>query len=278
MTEAAYYPIERRAGEIERLRIQAAALAGDAEVMLGRIGIGAGWRCLDLGCGPGGILELLGKRVGPTGRVLGLDTDAVLLGAAREWVETHRVPCAALVAGDAYRAPLRAGAFDLVHIRFLGSTAGRADELFREALALVRPGGVLAAQEPDTETLNCYPPHPAWERLRRVLQEAFVAAGGDTRLAQRLYRLFRGLGLERVEYRPFLVGVTSTQAMVDYLPATIESIRSTLLGKGLIGDPELDDALGACREHLARPDTVFTSFLIAQVWGVKACGAAESGP
>jgi SAM-dependent methyltransferase len=274
VTEAPYYPIERRAGEVERLRVQAAAIAFDADVALGRVGVGAGWRCLDLGCGPGGILELLGARVGPTGRVIGLDRDAVLLEAARSWVEAHAVPRVALVAGDAYRPPLRAGAFDLVHVRFLGSTAGRADELFREALTLVRPGGVLMAQEPDTETLHCYPPHPAWDRLRRAVQQAFAAAGGDTRLARRLYRLFRGLGLERVAYRPFLVGVTSTDAMVDYLPATVESIRSTLLGKGLISGAELDDALAACRAHLAHPDTVFTSFLIAQVWGVKGADAA----
>ena len=269
MTEPAYYPIERRAGEIERLRIQAAAIAFDADVMLARIGVGPGWRCLDLGCGPGGIMELLGARVGPTGRVVGLDADPVWLGEAQAWTAAHRLGNVSLVEGDAYRTPLRPGGFDLVHIRFLGSTAGRSEELFREALTLVRPGGVLAAQEPDTDTLNCYPPHPAWERLRRVMQDAFVAAGGDTRLAQRLYRLFRGLGLESITYRPFLVGVTSGEAMTDFLPATLESVRTTLLGKGLIEESELDEALEACRRHLAHPDTVFTSYLTAQVWGRK---------
>ena len=49
------YPIERRAGEVERLRIQSDALAADTEAMLERIGVRPGWRCLDLGCGPGGI-------------------------------------------------------------------------------------------------------------------------------------------------------------------------------------------------------------------------------
>src|SRR6185503_6304693 len=78
------YPIERREGEIERLRIQAAALEFDAGVMLERIGVATGWRSLDLGCGPGGIVELLSLRVGPGGRVTGLDSDAVFLESARE--------------------------------------------------------------------------------------------------------------------------------------------------------------------------------------------------
>jgi ubiquinone/menaquinone biosynthesis C-methylase UbiE len=69
------YPIERRPGEIERLHVQAAAMAPDCA--LDRMGVNAGWRCLDLGCGPGGITELLSERVGETGRVVGLDADAV---------------------------------------------------------------------------------------------------------------------------------------------------------------------------------------------------------
>jgi hypothetical protein len=60
--------------------------------------------------------------------------------------------------------------------------------------------------------------------------------------------------------------------MAEYLPATIESIRGTLLGGGLISEAELDAALVACRMHLAHPDTVSTSFLVAQVWGRKPAG------
>ena len=47
----AHYPIETRKGEIERLAMQADAIAPDARVLLDRIGVATGWRCLDLGCG-----------------------------------------------------------------------------------------------------------------------------------------------------------------------------------------------------------------------------------
>ena len=52
-TRSGSYPIARRAGEIERLRIQAAAMEFDAGVMLDRIGVGRGWRCLDSAAVPG---------------------------------------------------------------------------------------------------------------------------------------------------------------------------------------------------------------------------------
>ena len=54
------YPIESRGGEIERLHIQSAAMVPDTERMLELIGVREGWSCLDIGCGPGGIVGLLG--------------------------------------------------------------------------------------------------------------------------------------------------------------------------------------------------------------------------
>ncbi|MFQ5567552.1 MAG: methyltransferase domain-containing protein, partial [Paracoccaceae bacterium] len=251
-------------------------MAFDAGVMLDRIGVQPGWRCLDLGCGAGGIVDLLSARVGATGRVVGLDADAAMLAAAQTWAATRRLANVKFVQGDAYHTGLRRDAFDLVHVRFLASTAGQADALLCEALALVKPGAVLAFQEPDISTLNCYPPHPAWDRLKKALEDGFGSVGADIRLAQRLYRLLRHAGLEGVRYRPFLVGVTSGEPMTDFLPETTESVRRTLLDKQLIGAAELDATIAACREHLADPDTVFTTYLVAQVWGRKAAEAGQA--
>ena len=263
------YPIEARAGEIERLRVQAEVMAFDAAVMLNRIEIGAGWHCLDLGCGAGGICDLLSSRAGPTGRVTGLDADPSLLAAARGWAADLGLDNVAFVEGDAYATGLSPATFDLVHVRFVASTASRVDALLAEALALVRPGGVLAFQEPDIETLNCYPAHPAWDQLRRALADVFTASGGDVHLAQRLYQLMRSAGLTALQYRPFVIGVTRRDPFADYLPQTIESVRRTLLGLGMIDAEELDEAVAGCRAHLADPDTIWTSYLIAQVWGRK---------
>lgn len=260
------YPIERRAGEIERLRIQSAAMAPNTEAMLGLIGVRDGWSCLDVGCGPGGITGLLSKRVGRVGRVVGLDMDA-------EFLEHARVGAAENIEfrqGDAYGSELPAGSFDLVHMRFVASTAGDPERLLREAIRLARPGGTVALQEPDGTSLNCYPPHPAWERLKAALLGAFSGVGADLELAKRLYSLVRQAGLQDVQYRPFLIGVRSVDPMVDYLPSTVESLRGTVLELGLLTEAEFPAVLAACRGHLRNPETVFTMYTVAQVWGRKA--------
>jgi len=257
------YPIERRIGEIERLHVQAAAMAPDCAVMLDRIGVNAGWRCLDIGCGPGGITALLSERVGPTGRVVGLDADAAFLEHARRTA----APNVMFVEGDAYRTGLPDRSFDLIHTRFLASTAGRPEALLAEAMRLARPNGVVAMQEPDMATLVCHPPHPAWDRLRTALIGAFASVDADINLGRSLYTLVHRAGLRDVQYRPFLIGVRAGDPMVDYLPSTVESLAGTIVGRGLLSEQDLATALADCRAHLRKPDVAFTMYTVAQVWG-----------
>lgn len=267
MSSTGHYPIDRREGEVERLQMQAAALEADTRAMLDRIGVAPGWRCLDLGCGPGGIVELLSARTGPTGSVVGLDADAVFLEHARSVAGARGLANVAFVQGDVYRAGLRRETFDLVHVRFVAGTGGSAEELIAEATALARPGGVVALQESDISTLKCYPPHAAWDRLTDVLERAFRCVGSDIRLAQRLYQLARRARLDDVQYRPFLLGFRSDDPMAGFVPATVESVRRTILRERLIDEAELDALLATCRRHLADRDTVSTYVTVAQVWG-----------
>jgi ubiquinone/menaquinone biosynthesis C-methylase UbiE len=264
------YPIERRIGEIERLHVQAAAMAPDCAVMFDRIGVNAGWHCLDLGCGPGGVTALLSERVGPAGRVVGFDADEVFLEHARR----AAAPNVMFMAGDAYCTGLPERSFDLVHTRFVASTAGKAEALLAEAMRLTRPGGVVAMQEPDMTTLVCHPPHPAWERLRMALIAAFASVNADINLARSLYFVVRRAGLRDVQYRPFVIGVRAGDPMVDYLPSTVESLAGTIVGRGLFSERELTDALAECRAHLRNPDVSFTMYTVAQVWGRIRSGAA----
>jgi SAM-dependent methyltransferase len=262
---AGHYPIESRTGEIERLHLQGDAIAPEARTMLDRIGVKPGWMCLDIGCGPRGITDLLSECVGPGGRVIGLDKDEQFLAHAR----AHAPANVEFRRGDAYSSGLPAGTFDLVHMRFVASTAGDPESLLREAMRLVRPGGVVALQEPDVETYACYPPHPAWDRLMAAMLGAFAGVGSDVFLARRLHLLLGQAGLKDVQYRPFLFGVRSVDPLVDHLPSTVESMRGAIMKLGLLSEAEFPILLDDCRKHLRDPGTVVRSFMVAQVWGRK---------
>lgn len=259
------YPIETRDGEVERLHIQGETMAPETERMLDLIGVSAGWSCLDVGCGPRGITDLLSRRVGPSGRVVGLDMNASFI----EYARANAAENTEFVIGDAYSPGLAQGSFDLVHMRFVAGTSGEPERLLGEVIKLARPGGIVALQEPDGSTLNCYPPNKAWDRLKAAVIGAFSGVGSDVLLAQRLYKVAREAGLKDVAFRSFMLGVRSIDLMIDYLPSTAESLRGTITRLGLLDETELSELLVECREHLRQPDTAFTLFTVAQVWGRK---------
>lgn len=256
------YAIERRSGELERLAVQSAILAEETERLLDRIGVSAGWSCLDLGCGPEGITRHLSARVGSSGSVTGLDLDGAFIATARERAAANTQ----FRVGNAYATGLPDNTFDLVHIRFVASTAGEPEQLVTEAMRLAKPGGYVAAQEADFSTLACYPPHLAWTKLATAYRGCFPWTPDDPE-AHRMYRLMRAAGLQEVGYRPFLIGVRAGDVWQDYLPATVESLRTTILGRGLLSESDLNAALADCRAHLSAEDTVFTSFATVQTWG-----------
>jgi ubiquinone/menaquinone biosynthesis C-methylase UbiE len=263
-TYAGHYPIEQRKGEIERLEAQGISFAPDARKMLELIGVRPGWTCLDLGCGPRGITDIMSECAGPAGRVVGVDKDDVSLAYAKARAAGN----VEFRHGDVYESGLPDAAFDLVHMRFVASTSGDPERLLREAIRLTRPGGVVALQEPDADTYACYPPHPAFDKLMAAMLGSFTGTT-DIYLARRLYQMVRNAGLTDVQYRPVLIGVRATDPMIDHLPSTVESLRGAILKLGLLSEAELPSLLAQCRAHLRDPGTVLRSFMVAQVWGRK---------
>lgn len=152
------YLLTSSTDEMQRLRLQAQVWEPAATEFLAELDISPGSRVLDLGCGAMGVLKPLSRLVGDHGTVVGLDRDAVQLAAARAFVEEAKLANVSIIAGDAFNTGLPADHFDLVHVRFLFAPIGRDAELLAEMLRLVRPGGIIAIQEPDASCWNVAPP------------------------------------------------------------------------------------------------------------------------
>ena len=76
------YALARTPEEYERLRAQSRVWEAATGRLLDRVALAPGSRCLDAGCGPGETMRLMAQRVGPSGRVVGIDVDATLGGQA----------------------------------------------------------------------------------------------------------------------------------------------------------------------------------------------------
>ena len=102
------YALGTNPAERERLRRQAEELRDHSAALLDQVGVEPGWSAVDLGCGPRGIVDLLADRVGPEGRVIGLDYNPDSIALAREFAVASRLTNVTFVVGDARRTGLPA--------------------------------------------------------------------------------------------------------------------------------------------------------------------------
>jgi len=263
------YLLSDSSSELERLRLQARVWEPETEAWLDRLGSIVGWHCLDLGCGAMGILGPLARRVGASGRVVGVDMDPMQLRGARAFVSEDALANVEILEADAYASPLPAGSFDLTHVRFLFAPVGRDAQLIDELWRLTKPGGIIAIQEPDTAAWRCYPPSDAWDRLKAAIFDAFRRGGGDIDAGRRTHMMLRERGAEDLQMRAAVVALTPGHPYLRLPIQFATSLRNRILDGGLMSAIELDAAIAECEKVARDPQTTGVTFVVTQVWGRK---------
>ena len=262
------YLLEPIPTERERLALQASMWEPAAERLFDALGPIDGWSCVDLGCGAPGVLGTLARRVGSTGRVLGVDSDRILLEHAQAWARREGLTRVALRQGDAYATGLPDGAFDLVHARFMFAPLGRADALLAEMHRLVRPGGFLVIQEPDASAWQCSPPSPAFAALVAAIVRVFADGGGDFDCGPRMHALLRRSGCVQVGMRAEALALPGAHPYARLPLLFAESLATKLAAR--LGEAALIALRADCAAACADADARVTSFVLQQSWGQKA--------
>ena len=269
MVQAANYLHGTSLGEQERLRSQPKILEQEARLLLDRLGIQSGWRAIDVGCGPLGILDLLSERVGTEGSVVGLEADAGMAGLARTLTAEHGLANVEIVQGDARRSGIPRASFDLAHERLVLINVPNPEQIVSEMVALVRPGGVVALQDVDRCSWLCEPPHPAWTTLLTMLNTVWTQDGADPFIGRRLPGLLRGAGLVDVGVDVHVQILPPGHSYRTLLLTFVDNVGEKLTTRGLVTRDELTELSRSLREHLDAPTTAVFFALLVQAWGRK---------
>jgi len=254
------YPLTRDEAEHARLAAQAAFWAPEAAALVEHAGLAPGARVADLGCGTLQVCELLARAVGPTGQVIGLDSDAALVA------RLQGQPPIELRLGNAFATGWPAGWLQAVHARFLAAPAGRLPALVAEMQRLLAPGGMAMLQEPDADSWQPGGANPAWPRLLGLIRAGFRARGGDFDAGLQLADALKAYGFVDVQQRRIVRRLPAGHAYAALPLAFARQLRPLWLAEGLVEVDELDALLAAVEAELAG-GAESTSFTLVQCWG-----------
>jgi SAM-dependent methyltransferase len=253
--------------EQERLERQALEMAHDSAWLFDQIGVRPGWRVIEIGCGPRGCLDLLSARTGITGKVIGLERSAEHVERARRFVADNHLTNVEVLHADARATDLPGQTFDLATARLVLSGAPDPEQLVKEMVRLVRPGGVVALHESDATTQRYDPPLPAQTRLLQVLNTCAEMYGMDRAIGPKLPRVLRHAGLVEVRVNPGVHVYPPGHGRRFTLLEFIENVRGRILEKNLLGEGELNELTAAVKRYLEDPETLVLSSVFIQAWG-----------
>lgn len=146
-----------------------------------KAGLKRGSRVVDLGCGMGFLALDAARVVGPEGRVFAVDASPGALEALARRAREMELDNLTTVQADISSLPLEDGMADAVMARSVLSYVADRGLVLREALRVLRSGGVLSLFEPvlseEELVLDWGDDVYLWTKLRQVLEMQHPAYG-----------------------------------------------------------------------------------------------------
>lgn len=175
--------------EQERARLHVLADVFDPRTreVLTEIGVGPGWRCLDVGSGAGTVAGWLAEQVGPTGTVLATDVDTRFLAEPTDVLQIQQ--------HDIVEQRLPSAAFDLIHARGLLQHLAQRDAVLGSLVEALAPGGHLVVQDTDWIQFDAQEVPEPFASLSSTMRAASAQQHGyDGFWGRRMLPAFKGAG------------------------------------------------------------------------------------
>lgn len=260
------YVLARSTREYDRLRAQAQHWAPFTDRVLASAGLRTGMTTLDAGCGPGDVMRLMGRYVGPKGSVTGVDIDADVGAYGLRKVRLEEAADFHFHAADLLKGETVPGApFDMVFCRFLLIHMDNPVEMVRRLAALTKPGGTLVAMDYVMAATMVAPPDPVLMRGIEIINRTLTAAGRPLDAGVRLASWFREAGL-RMPHGTDLQGTLIVTHPNLQLAEGVAGFGARAVRLGVATDEEIAGLPDRIRAVAARGEHCYHSPTVGAAW------------
>jgi ubiquinone/menaquinone biosynthesis C-methylase UbiE len=250
--------------EHQRLMRQAWLLEPLTERLFREAGIGDGMRVLDLGCGMGDVAMIAARLVGPSGRVVAVDRDDLVLAHASRRAEAAGFENIRFLKCDVADLP-PSEPFDAAVGRLILAFVRDPVAILKALYTVVRSGGVFAFQEVSLANTLAQTAHlPLRKEVWSLIHDTLARDGARANSELFLYRDFQAAGLPPPTLRnELLLGDTPEirSYLIDLLSAMWPRVGDRETAREKLGDfstlaARLDAELDANNSFAACPGVV----------------------
>jgi SAM-dependent methyltransferase len=237
----------------ERTRLSAMESLWDpgTHALLDELGIGPGWRCLEVGAGGGSLLHWMTGR-GAT--VVAMDIDTRFIDSlAGDAVEVRRV--------DIRTEELPQQEFDLVHARLVLEHLAERRQILDRLAATLRPGGWIVIEDYDWTAFGIEGSDDQLGRVTDAILGFMQRAGFERHYGRHVVGDLAAAGLTDVRGEGRARIIDSGSPGFDFFRLSFESMRGAVVEAGLMSAEDAEAAAARFGEDIR----VFTPIMMAGI-------------
>jgi SAM-dependent methyltransferase len=227
------YVLDQGFGE-ERARLSGMEALWDpgSRALLDELGIGPGWKCLEVGAGGGSMVEWMASR---GAHVTAVDIDT-------RYIEHLASEAIAVRRCDLREDELPRDEFDLIHSRLVLEHLTDRRQILDKMVGALRPGGWMVTEDYDWTNYGFEDGTRGFSDIGDAILDFMTAAGFERDYGRRVVSDMAAAGLTEIrgEGRARLIDPTSPG--FDFFRLSFESLREAIVKAGLISAEQAAEA------------------------------------
>ena len=228
------YVLDQGFGE-ERARLSGMEALWDpgSQALLDEIGIGPGWKCLEVGAGGGSMVEWMASR---GAHVTAIDIDTRFIEhLASDSISVRRI--------DLREDELPQAEYDLVHSRLVLEHLSDRKRILDRLVATLKPGAWMVMEDYDWTNYGFEDGTRGFSEIGDAILDFMTTAGFERDYGRRVAADMEAAGLTdiRGEGRARLINPTSPG--FDFFRLSFESLREAIVKAGRLSAEQADAAV-----------------------------------
>ena len=255
--------------ELKRLEFQHEVWKEITDSFLVKLKIQKGWKCLDVGAGPGLVSLDLRNIIGESGEITVIEPSEFYLNYFKERCGKNNFQNIKFIQGILEDTALDEEYYDLIFLRWVIDFVKEPENFLLKLFSALKKGGVIAIQDYNYEGLGLYPKGGAFDKVAEYIRAYYRAGGGDPYFISRIPAILKKNKFSLEEYTPVGLAGDSQSGVFEWVNRFLTGHFNTLADLKIITEKEIAEVRNDWEEHKKNPDTVLFSPIVVNVSGKK---------